>query len=130
TPTELGNFTFTINVTDANLSSTFLEHRLRVVELPDPELDIVMPETETRSAFTVRVGVTEARELRGLSTRLRWDPARFRYVEGSLDQSGEGTVIFSTGESDWLQVDLALRRSTFSGERQLFSFRLEPLEPA
>src|SRR5690554_2493527 len=56
-PEELGTFTFTINVTDANLSSTFLEHRLRVVPLPDPDLEISMPLTEVRAPVTIRVGV-------------------------------------------------------------------------
>lgn len=130
TPTELGNFTFTIILTDANLSSTFLEHRLRVLELPDPLIEADMPETEVRAPFTVRVSVSEARELQGLSTRLRWDPEQFSYVEGSLDQNGDGFVLFAESGTDWLQVDLAWSGSTYTGERLLFTFQLEPAEPA
>src|SRR5690554_2068327 len=34
TPTEVGSYSFTISVSDANLSSTFLEHTIRVSEVP------------------------------------------------------------------------------------------------
>lgn len=130
TPTAVGSWTFTVTLSDANLSSTFLEHRLRVSELPPPSLDLVMPRTETRAPFTVRVGVKDARELLGLSSRLRWDPARFSYVEGSLNSASDGYALFADSGSGWLQVDLAWLGSSYSGERQLFSFQLTPLEPA
>ncbi len=128
-PEELGTFTFTINVTDANLSSTFLEHRLRVVPLPDPALEVSLPLTEVRAPVTIRVSVNEARELRGLSTRLRWDPAQFTYVQGSLASATDSIALFSDNGDDWLQVDLAWLGATFTGERLLFTFQLEPLAP-
>lgn len=130
TPSELGTFTFTVTASDANLSSSVLEHRLRVVELPPPALDVVMPQTETRAPFTIRVHVEEARELRGLRSRLRWDPEQFSYVEGSLDSPGTNYALFSAVGEDWLQVDLAWLATVFSGERLVFSFQLQPTEPA
>lgn len=130
TPTALGTFTFTVSVSDGNLASNFLEHRLRVLELPPPALDLVMPETEVRAPFTVRVTVEEARKLLGLSTRLRWDPERFSYVEGSLRSTSDSFALFADTGDDWLQVDLAWLGSSFSGERQLFTFQLVPSEPA
>ena len=104
-PGELGTFTFNVTASDANLSSSVLEHRLRVVELPPPALDIVMPETETRAPFTIRVHVEEARDLKGLRTRLRWDPALFSYVDGSLNSPGTNYALFSETGDDWLQVE-------------------------
>lgn len=129
-PGELGTFTFNVTASDANLSSSVLEHRLRVVELPPPALDIVMPETETRAPFTIRVHVEEARDLKGLRTRLRWDPALFSYVDGSLNSPGTNYALFSETGDDWLQVDVAWLATVFSGERLVFSFQLQPLEPA
>lgn len=129
-PGELGTFIFNVTASDANLSSSVLEHRLRVVELPPPALDIVMPETETRAPFTIRVHVEEARDLKGLRTRLRWDPALFGYVDGSLNSPGTNYALFSETGEDWLQVDVAWLATVFSGERLVFSFQLQPLEPA
>lgn len=129
-PTELGDFTFMVTVSDANLSSTVLEHRLRVIELPPPALLVDLPRTETRAPFTIRVSIENARDLLGLRSRLRWDPALFSYVEGSLNSTGGNYALFSETGEDWLQVDLAWLATTFSGERLIFSFQLTPLEPA
>lgn len=129
-PTETGTFTFMISVSDGNLSSTVQEYRLRVTELPPVSLELTIPDTEMRNAFTVRVGVQEARDLAGFSTRLRWDPQKFRYVEGSLSGSHESWALFADNGDGWLQADVAWLSSTYSGGRQVFTFRLEPLEPA
>lgn len=128
-PSQLGNFTFSVTASDANLSSTVLEHRLRVVELPPPALAVVMPETEARAPFTIRVNVEEARDLHGLRSRLRWDPAQFSYVEGSLAAPGTNYALFSAVGTDWLQVDVAWLATTFTGDRLVFSFQLRPLAP-
>lgn len=129
-PAETGTFTFMMSVSDGNLSSTVQEYRLRVVELPPVSLELTVPETEMRSAFTVRVGVQEARDLAGFSTMLRWDPSKFRYVEGSLAGQHDSWALFSDTGDGWLQADVAWLSASFSGERQVFTFRLEPLEPA
>src|SRR5690606_14509180 len=77
TPTTLGSFTFTLAVSDANLSSTFQELTLTVVEPPPPTLSLTPPETEVRGAVTLRARVADARGLAGLSTVVTWDPGLF-----------------------------------------------------
>ena len=130
TPTETGTFRFTVKVTDARLSSALLEYSLRVIEVPPPALDLTVPGTETRAAFTVRAGVGDARKLRGLSTRLEWDPAAFRLVEDSVESARAQVIMFSHAEEGWLQVDLAVTGRPLDGSGDLFRFRLEPLEAA
>lgn len=130
TPDAAGSFTFTVTLSDANLSKTFLEHRLLVSEVPPPRLLITIPNTEIRSPVTVRVGVADARELQGLRTRLRWNSDLFELVPGSLRSVASGAVLFDGVGSDWLQVDLAWLARTQSGERQLFTFQLAPLDTA
>jgi hypothetical protein len=129
-PTRPGSYSFTITVSDANLSKTFLEHKLLVSEIPPPRLAVELPLTEVRSPVTIRVGVEEARELRGLRTRLRWDGDNFRFVPGSVRSAGSGTVLLDHQEGNWLQVDLAWLARTQSGERQVFSFQLAPVTVA
>jgi hypothetical protein len=129
-PTATGSYVFTITVSDANLSKTFLEHKLVVGEIPPPRLAVELPLTEVRSPVTIRIGLEEARELRGLRTRLRWDDTRFSFVPGSLRQVASGAVLLHEQEGDWLQVDLAWLARTQSGERQLFTFQLAPLDVA
>lgn len=130
TPTSVGTYTFTITVSDANLSSTFLEHTLRVREVPPPGLTVSMPSTEVRAPVTVRVNVAEARELAGLRTRVQWDAAAFSLVEGSVSPQAQNVALFSAAGDDWLQVDMAWLAAHQSGERLLFTFQLAPLDLA
>ncbi len=127
TPTETGNFSFTVTVSDAALSSTFLEYEIRVSELPPPELELSLPGTEMRAPFTVRASVADARNLRGFSTRMSWDPGQFRLVPGSVRSGPEEVAMFSESGEGWLQVDFAWLGTTYSGSRQVFSFDLEPV---
>ncbi len=125
-PTALGSYTFTLAVSDANLSSTFQEFTLAVVEPPPPALTLSPPETEVRGAVTLRARVTQARSLAGLSTLITWDPGTFSLVEGSVTPSGAGIALFHAAEPGRLQVDLAVLGSTLEGEAELFRFALEP----
>lgn len=130
TPVETGDFSLTVSVSDANLSSTFHEYRFRVIEVPPPALELTIPLTETRSAFTVRAGVKDARRLRGVSTRISWDPELFALAGDSVEGTDGNIVFFSEAAEGWLQVDLAFTGTVFSGGRDLFRFRLEPLGTA
>ncbi len=125
-PTALGTYTFTLAVSDANLSATFQEFSLAVVEPPPPALTLSPPETEVRGAVTLRARVTEARSLAGVSTAITWDPATFSLVEGSVAPSGAGLALFRSSEPGRLQVDLAVLGSTLEGDAELFRFALEP----
>lgn len=130
TPEETGRFTFTVSLSDANLSSTFHEYRLTVIEVPPPRLELTVPGTETRREFTVTAEAVEARKLRGVSTVIRWDPERFSLVEDSAEPGRRDVIMFSTADTGSLQVDLAFTGSGYSGDStDLFRFRLEPLQP-
>lgn len=126
-PTTLGDYTFTLKVSDANLSSTFQELSLRVVEPPPPSLTLSPPETEVRGAVTLRARVADARSLAGLSTQVAWDPARFRLVEGSVTASRTDLALFHLAEAGSLQVDLAVLDGSLQGGAELFRFALEPV---
>ncbi len=129
TPTALGTFTFTLAVSDANLSSTFQELTVRVVEPPAPRLSLAPPDTEVRGPVTLRARVSDARSLQGLSTSVSWDAGSFALVEGSVRSSRTGVALFSDVGPGRLQVDLAVLGETLTGDAELFRFELTPLAP-
>lgn len=135
TPTQLGDATFTVRVADANLSQFTADFRLRVVEVPPTTLVLRPPETEVRSAVTLRARVGEARSLLGLRTVVSWDPEAFRLREDSLVANRRGLALFSSAAPGTLQVDLAQLAGegpggsgAIDGSADLFSFVLEPLD--
>ncbi len=135
TPTQLGESTFTLRVSDANLSQFTNEYRLRVVELPPTALTLRVPETEVRSAVTLRARVTEARSLLGLRTVIAWDPAAYTLRAGSVAATRRGLALFHHSEPGMLQVDVAVlagqgpgATSEIDGAADLFNFVLEPLQ--
>ncbi len=135
-PTQLGVHSFTVRVSDANLSQFMNDYELRVVEVPPTALTLRVPETEVRSALTLRARVTEARALRGLRTVITWDPAAYQLREGSVTAVRRGLALFHESEPGVLRVDLAVlagqgpgASSDVSAAADLFSFVLEPLQP-
>lgn len=129
TPTEVGTYEFTLAVSDANLSSTFEEFRLRVVDPPAPALSFTPPETEVRGRVTLRARLSDARSLQGLSTLVTWDAGAFALVEGSVRPSRTDLALFHEVGPGRLQVDLAALGGTVTGEAELFRFELVPLAP-
>lgn len=127
-PTSTGTFEFTLRVTDANLSSTTSTYQLSVTTPPTPALELNLPQTEVRGRTAVRVRVTDARNLAGLRTELRWDPQRFTLEEGSLTASRQQAALLHEAGPGVLRVDLALLGTTFTGGGDLFTFALLPLE--
>lgn len=126
TPTTLGSFSFTLAVSDANLSSTFQEFALDVVEPPPPTLTLSPPETEVRGSVTLRARVADARGLAGLSTVVTWNPELFTLADGSLAASSDDVALFELLGDGRLQVDLAMLRGTLDGTAELFRFALQP----
>lgn len=126
TPSEVGTFTFTVQVSDANLSQVSREFRLRVTEVPPPQLTLSVPNTEVRGPVTVRVGVASARALMGVSLLLSWDSDRFELREGSVTARQRRLALFEQSAPGELRVDLAALGRTLSGELDLFTFTLEP----
>lgn len=127
TPTTEGNYTFTVTVSDANLSKTFREYTLQVTEAPPAELVLNVPETEMQTPFTLRARVQEARELQALRTSLLWDASRFELVPGSVRAVRNGLALFHQAEPGSLNVDLAVLGGSLNGEAALFEFTLRPL---
>lgn len=136
TPTQVGEVTFEVRVADANLSQFTAEYRLSIVEVPPTALSLRPPETEIRSAVTLRAGVSEARSLLGLRTLITWDAEAFSLRPDSVQSSRRGLALFHSAAPGRLQVDLALLAgqgpggaSSIDGGADLFSFVLEPLAP-
>ena len=130
TASALGRFTFTISVSDANLSRTFREYSLQVVEAPPASLRLDVPNTEVRDTLRIPVTVEDARDLQGLRTLLSWDATFFELVPGSVRRSRNNIALFERydGEGN-LNVDLAFLGSSISGNQRVFEFELRPLEP-
>jgi hypothetical protein len=129
TPTEVGTYEFTLVVSDADLSSTFQEFVLRVVQPPPPALSFAPPDTEVRGSVTLRARLGAARALQGLSTLVTWDAGAFALVEDSVRPSRDDVALFTDVGPGRLQVDLAALGGTVSGEAELFRFELVPLAP-
>ena len=127
-PTEEGTYTFTLTVSDGNLSTTFQDYSLTVTLAPPPELVFNPPFTEVRRPVTMRVEVQEARDLQALRTRITWDASKFAFSEGSVKTSNRNYAAFYAAEQGQLQVDFAVLGSTINGNKRLFEFTLTPLE--
>lgn len=134
TPAQVGEASFEVRVADANLSQFTAEYRIRVVEVPPTALSLRPPETEVRSAVTLRARVSEARSLLGLRTLITWDPEAFSLRPDSVVTSRRGVALFHSASPGSLQIDLALLAgqgpagaSSLDGAADLFSFVLEPL---
>jgi hypothetical protein len=129
-PRETGRYEFTVTVSDANLSRTFREYALTVVERPPPTLLLIAPETEVRGPTEVRLRLENASETRAASAVVRWDDELFELVEGSVATGGRGIALLWRSEPGRLQVDLAALGEAWNGSAGLLAFRLTPSRPA
>ena len=127
-PEAEGRYTFTVTVSDANLSKTFQEFTLEVVVPPPASLSLNVPDTEIQRAVTLRGTVSEARGLQGLRTRISWDPELFALLPGSVRAVSERYALFYQDAPGQLELDLAVLGGTVSGERRLFEFTRQPLQ--
>ncbi len=127
-PETEGSYSFTINVSDANLSRTFQEYSLAVTTPPPATLTLNAPTTDIQRAVTLRGTVQDARSLRGLRSQIRWDADLFQLVPDSVRVVGERYAVFHQETPGQLQLDLAVLGGSISGERSLFEFTLQPLE--
>ena len=126
TPSKIGRYTFSLQVTDANLSKTVQKYTLSVAQLPPPSLTFNVPNTEVDHRITLRVQLRNAHQLEGLRTQVRWDAQRFRLVEGSVRPSRQGIALLQQASAGQLQVALVPLGTTLSGEATLFQFDLQP----
>jgi hypothetical protein len=127
-PTEITRETFTVTVSDANLSTTFEEFTVEVTEAPPATFVLDVPTTEVSERVTIRASVEDARDLRALRTLLSWDTERFSYVEGSVRARRNDVLIFEQFSGDSLNVDVGILGTALRGNATLFEVTLEPLE--
>jgi hypothetical protein len=127
TPTEKGDFTFTITVSDANLSKTFEEYTLSVTDAPPAQLTLNVPNTQIQRPVTLRGEVKDARGLQGFRTLITWDTTRFALVEGSVRPNNDAFLLFFDEAPGQLRVDVGLKAGVLTGGRRVFEFTLQPL---
>ncbi len=127
TPSGTGSATFTVQVSDANLSKTVQRFTMQVTEIPPPRLSVATPLTQVQRRLTVRGTVQGARDLEGLSTRIEWDAERFRLVDGSLRSSRSSVAMLSDVREGSVQLDLVPLGTVLNGDVELFRFDLEPV---
>lgn len=130
TPTEAGTFTFTVSISDANLSETFEEYTLEITVPPPATLNLSVPETEMSEVFTVPVSISDARELQAFRTLLTWDASRFELVPNSVRATRGRVALLQNAEEGELNVDVAFLGASLSGGGRIFTFDLRPLEPS
>lgn len=130
TPSKTGQYTFTLQVSDANLSNTVQRYQLTVATIPPPKLTLNVPSTQVDRRITLRAEVLDANGLTGLRSEVRWDAARFRLVLGSVRSSRQGLALFDDSADGKLEVALAPLGTTISGGAMLFQFDLEPVAGA
>ena len=133
TPTETGQFEFTVAVSDANLSSTFEYYTLQVSERPAPQVVVDAPATEVREPVTIGLGLRDAHRVRAASVQLTWDPAAFTLAPENAVRSLGNTAIFtdtSRAGEGVLQVDFASLGAAWNGTANVAQVTLVPTEPA
>ena len=124
---EEGDFTFTVTVSDGNLSRTFQEYTLNVTVPPPAQLTLNVPTTEIRRTTLLRAEVTDARALQAFRSQITWDPELFRLVPDSVAADSDMYALFFEASEGQLQVDVAVLGGSISGERRVFEFALQPL---
>lgn len=129
TPTEVGSFDFSLQVSDANLSQAVEDYTVSVTTAPPAELVLNVPATTISSAVRVPISVREARSLQALRTQVTWDETLFTFVGGSVRAAQGSLTVLQSAREGQLSVDLAFLGPSLNGDAELFSFELRPVEP-
>lgn len=130
TPTERGNFDFSLQVSDANLSQAVEDFTLEVATAPPARLVLNVPPTEISEPVRIPITVQEARDLQALRTQITWDDAAFNLVAGSVRPSQTSVALLQQASAGQLSVDAVFLGPSLNGDAELFSFELEPTEPS
>lgn len=120
TPTELGRYAFTVAVSDANLASTFETFTLSVRDVPVPRLQLAVPDTEVRDSTVLRGRIEDARNLRAVRLRLRWDDLDLTMPENAVAASRSDVALFWEPRPDGVAIDLAVLGEPYTGTGELF----------
>ncbi len=127
-PSQQGRFSFTITVSDANLSKTFREFNLQVSDPPPAELSLNVPNTEMRRSFTLRGEIKNARNLQAFRSLITWDATLFELVPDSLQARRNDIVLFERYEEGRLNIDVAILAASLTGDYAVFELELRPLK--
>lgn len=128
TPEQTGDFAFTVQVSDANLSKTVQRYALRVAAVPPPRLTFDPPLTQVQRRITLHARLADARHLQGIRSEVRWDATRFRLVDGSVQPSMRGVALLFDAQPGQLRVAVAPLGTTLDGAMELLHFELEPVD--
>ena len=129
TPTRAGNYTFTLQVSDASLSRTVEDFTVEVTEAPPAELVLNVPPTTIADAVRIPISVRDARSLQALRTQITWDDTLFKFVGGSVRSAQGSLALLQQAKPGQLNVDAAFLGPSLNGDAELFSFELRPTEP-
>ena len=129
TPTRAGNYTFTLQVSDASLSRTVEDFTVEVTEAPPAELVLNVPPTTIADAVRIPISVRDARSLQALRTQITWDDTLFEFVGGSVRSAQGSLALLQQAKPGQLNVDAAFLGPSLNGDAELFSFELRPTEP-
>lgn len=130
TPTTEGEFSFSLQVSDANLSQAVQDYTVNVTTAPPAELVLNVPPTTVSESVRIPISVREARDLQALRTQISWSDLVFEFVPGSVRASQSSVAVLHRARNGQLNVDLALLGPSLNGDAELFSFELRPREPS
>ncbi|GGJ30365.1 putative Ig domain-containing protein [Deinococcus roseus] len=117
TPTEKGSFTFSVQVTDANLSTKVQKYTLVVTDKPPPELSLELPGTPIKSATRIPVVLKNAENVAG--GRLTFTVPEGLIIKDVQPVTGKPLVIWNI-QNNVLTVDFAFTQKFFRNRNALF----------
>ena len=129
-PSAQGRFTFTVELSDANLNRTVQRLELSVRPLPDPVISVDVPPTELQRATELRLRLDAGRNWRGAEVLVTWDAERFELRSDSVRTANRDVIAIWEVGPGHLRVDVAALGEPLSRAADLVRFTLEPREPA
>lgn len=118
TPTEKGTFTFSVQVTDANLSTKVQKYTLVVTDKPPPDLSLQLPGTPVKTATRIPVVLNNAENVAG--GRFTMTLPEGLIVKSVQPATGKPLVVWYVNKSNLLTVDFAFTQKFFRGKNALF----------
>lgn len=114
TPTTAGPYKFTVEVTDANLSTKVQEFTLNVNELAPLSIDPELPTGQIRSETRIPLKITAARNVR--AARITWDLGPNVKVT-KIQSTDAGNILLWQQDGSVLTVDVGFKTVPRSGTR-------------
>lgn len=105
-PTKSGNYTFSVQATDANLSTRVQEYTMKVEALPPLSLEVTLPPSEIRGQTRLPLAIKAPRNVR--AARLSWDIGPNVKVT-QVQPSDSGSILFWEQKGTVLTVDVGFR---------------------